>query len=411
MNVAYVPQINRHKLWVSLLICFTSLVTWADSPAEQAKPAAANTGFAFDLLKQIAAEQPNANVFVSPFSVSSVLQMVANGAAGETKMEMQRVLKTSGLPPATLNAACKNLDQSLNSQTNVILDLANAIWYQDGVRLKPGFVLPNQNFFSAKLAAVNFGKPESAQTINDWADKSTRGKIKEVVRWPFPPRTRLVLANAIYFKGSWEHPFDTNQTRPQVFHSPSGKKQVPMMRQRGHFSYQAGDGFQAVQLPYAGGRLQMHLFLPATNSSPAKLLASLNGETWRNKIRPQFMDREGTLALPRFKMEYEVLLNDPLKALGMRSAFSSAADFSAMADEPLFVSEVKQKSYVDVNEEGTEAAAVTVGIIRATAILRPQEPFEMIVDRPFLFVIVDDQTKSILFMGVVYEPAGQGGGS
>jgi serpin B len=184
-----------------------------------------------------------------------------------------------------------------------------------------------------------------------------------------------------------------------------------MMRQLGHFSYQAGDGFQAVQLPYAGGRLQMHLFLPATNSSPAKLLASLNGETWRNKIRPQFMDREGTLALPRFKMEYEVLLNDPLKALGMRSAFSSAADFSAMADEPLFVSEVKQKSYVDVSEEGTEAAAVTVGIIRATAILRPQEPFEMIVDRPFLFVIVDDQTKSILFMGVVYEPAGQGGGS
>jgi serpin B len=285
------------------------------------------------------------------------------------------------------------------------LDLANAIWYQDGIRLKPGFASDNRNYFSAKLAGVDFKSPGSVQAINDWADQSTRGKIQEVVRWPLPPLTRLVLANAIYFKGKWEHPFATNQTRPHVFHSARGDRQVPMMWQRGYFSYQEGNGYQAVRLPYAGGRLQMCLFLPDTISSPAKLLADFNGESWRNKIASRFRDREGTLALPRFKLNYEVELNEPLEALGMRKAFTPGADFSAMADEPLFVSEVKQKSYVEVNEEGTEAAAVTTGMMRATAIIRPLEPFEMIVDRPFFIAIEDSQTGTVLFMGVVSDPA------
>ena len=385
MNFARFPQFNRHKVWAGLLIGFASLAARADSPADQAGLAVADTGFAFDLLKQIVKEQPDANVFISPFSASSVLQMVGNGAAGETRAEMQRVLKTGGLPAAALKGAGKSLNQSLNSQTNVILDLANAIWYQKGVRLKPGFVSDNQNFFAAKLAGVDFKKPGSVQTINDWADKSTRGKIREVVQWPFPPLTRVILANAIYFKGKWERPFDKGETQPHAFHlSGGGEKQVPMMWQRGHFSYQEGDGFQAVRLPYAGGRLQMYLFLPDTNSSPAKLLADLNSETWRDKILPQFMEREGTLALPRFKLNYDVELNDSLKAMGMRSAFTSAADFSMMADEPLYISAVKQKSFVDVNEEGTEAAAVTTVMMRSLAIMEPVKPFEMIVDRPFL---------------------------
>jgi len=411
MNFTRFRQFNRNKMWAGLLIGFTSLAVRADSPADQAKLAAANTGFAFDLMKQIAKEQPDANVFISPFSVSSVLQMVGNGAAGETKAEMQRVLKTGGLPAPTLNSACKNLNQSLNSQTNVILDLANAIWYQEGVRLKPGFVSDNRNCFTAKLAGVDFKKPGSAQTINDWADKSTRGKIKEIVQWPFPPLTRVILANAIYFKGKWVDPFDKKATKPHDFHLSNGEiKQTPLMWQRRHFGYQQGDGFRAVKLAYAGRRLEMYVFLPDTNSSPAKLLADFNNETWRDKILPHFEDREGTLALPRFKIEYEVKLNDPLKALGMRDAFSAAADFSAMADQPLLVSEVKQKSYVEVNEEGTEAAAVTGVRMTALAVMRePLEPFEMIVDRPFFFVIGDDQTGSILFMGVVFDPAGQGG--
>jgi serine protease inhibitor len=406
MNLACFTQFNRNKVWAGLLICFTSLAVRADSPADPAKLAAANAGFAFDLLKQIVKEQPDANVFISPFSVSSVLQMVGNGAAGETRTEMQRVLKTAGLPAGALNGAVKSLDQSLNSQTNVILDLANAIWYQDGVRLKPGFVSDNQNYFAAKLGGVDFNNPASAQTINDWADQSTRGKIKQVVQWPLPPLTRVILANAIYFKGEWDRPFDKQATKPHAFYSSSGgEKQVPTMWQRGHFSYQEGDGYQAVRLPYTGGRLRMYLFLPDTNSSPTKLLGDLNSETWRDKMLPQFVEREGTLALPRFKLNYDVELNDPLEALGMRSAFTPAADFSGMADEPLCISAVKQKSFVDVNEEGTEAAAVTTVVMKSLAIMEPVKSFEMIVDRPFFFVVADGQTQSILFMGVVHDPA------
>jgi serpin B len=398
------------KAGFGAVLCFVAWAVLADPAADQARLAAANTGFAFDLLKQIAGEQPNANIFISPFSVSTVLQMVANGAVGDTKAEMQRVLKTTGLPPEVLNAACQELNQSLNSQTNVILNLANAIWFQEGIRLKPGFVATNGRFFQAGLAPVDFKKPESAKIINDWADNSTHGKIKDVVQWPFDPLTRVILANAIYFKGQWAHPFDKSATKPRAFHlAKGGTKPTPMMWQRKTFDYQEGDGFQAVRLPYAGGRLQMYLFLPNTNSSPAKLLAGMDNNTWRDKILSGFRDREGTLAFPRFKLDYDVALNDPLQALGMRHAFEDA-DFSAMASEQLFVSKVKQKSFVEVNEEGTEAAAVTTVEMEGMAIMKPIKPFEMIVDRSFFFVIEDDKTQSILFMGVVYDPAGQGGG-
>jgi len=381
----------------------------ADSSADQAKLAAANTGFAFDLLRQIVKEQPDANVFISPFSVSTVLQMVGNGTAGGTKAEMQDVLKTAGLPADSLNEACRSLNQSLTSLPDVTLNLANGIWYQKEVQLKPAFVAENENYFLAELAGVDFSKSKSADAINGWAGKTTHGKIKQVVQYPFPSLTRVILANAIYFKGKWVRPFDKKETKPHAFHLSAGvEKQVPMMWQGGHFSYQDGAGFQAVRLPYAGGRLQMYLFLPDTNSSPAKLLADLDKEGWQNKTLPQFANREGTLMLPRFKLNYDVELNDPLKALGMQRAFTPAADFSAMAEEPLYISAVKQKSFVDVNEEGTEAAAVTTVRVATLAIMKPIQPFEMIVDRPFFFVIEDNQTGSILFMGVVFDPAGRG---
>jgi serpin B len=400
---------NLRRILSGVLICLIGLLASAALAGDLEKLADANTGFAFDLLKQIAKEQPETNIFISPFSVSTVLQMTANGAAGETKTEMRRVLKTAELPPGVLNSACRDLNQSLNSQTNVILDLANAIWYKKEFHLKPDFVADNKQFFQAELGAVDFDSPQSAQIINDWAGKKTRGKIQNVVRFPFPPLTRVVLANAIYFKGKWAEPFDKSQTKPRAFHLANGKtEQTPMMWQARKFSYQEGDDFQAVRLPYAGGRLQMCLFLPVTNSTPAKLMADFSGETWRDKILPQFRNREGMLVLPKFKLDYDVKLNEPLENLGMRQAFSFyTANFSAMADKPLFVSEVKQKSYVDVNEEGTEAAAVTTVVMTLSAVMEPVEPFEMIVDRPFVFVIEDSQTKSILFMGVVYDPANQ----
>jgi serpin B len=397
-------KISHWTTWLSLLICSTSLPVLADSAVDQVKLAVANAAFGFDLFQQIAHERPDANVFISPFSVSAVLQMLDNGAVGTTQQELERVLHTDDLPAGALNAACESLNKSLNSQTNVTLELANAIWYQRGIPLKPAFVSINREFFGAELGAVDFARPQSAQTINRWADKRTHGKIQDIVRWPFDPATRVVLANAIYFKGKWERPFDKKVTRPHTFHlANGGQKDVPTMWQHGHFDYQSGESFQAVRLPYAGRRLWMEVFLPDADSSLAKLLARFSTASERERMLEGFLEQNGTLALPRFKLEYDITLNNSLQVLGIKRAFHGG-DFSAMSDEPLEVSEVKQKSYVEVNEEGTEAAAVTVGIMRATAVLRPQKPFEMIVDRPFFFVIADDQTKSVLFMGVVYDP-------
>ena len=398
-------KISHWTTWLSLLICSASLPVLADSAVDQVKLATANTAFGFDLFQQVAQEQPDANVFISPFSVSTVLQMLDNGAAGATKQELERVLHADGFPGGALNAACESLNHSLNSQTNVILELANAIWYQQGIPLKPAFVSVNQNFFQAELGAVDFARPQSAQIINHWADQRTHGKIQDIVRWPFDPATRVVLANAIYFKGKWERPFDKRDSRPHAFHpAGGGEKVVPTMWQHGHFDYRGGEGFQVVRLPYAGRRLWMEVFLPDADFSLAQLLTRFNTASERERMLEGFLDQNGTLALPRFRLEYDITLNNPLQALGIKRVFHGG-DFSAMSGEPLEVSEVKQKSYVEVNEEGTEAAAVTVGIMRATAVLRPQKPFEMIVDRPFFFVIEDSQTRSVLFIGVVYDPA------
>ena len=376
--------------------------------AAPAQLVAANTAFALGLMNQVAQARPDANVFISPFSVSSALQMVGNGAAGETKAEMQRVLQAAGLSADSLNAACKDLNQQLATRQDVILNLANGLWFQQGFHLKSAFVDANRKFFQARLAGVDFGKPSSARTINAWADQQTRGKIKEVVQFPFPPLTRLVLANAIYFKGQWVEPFEKRLTRPREFHLPDGQaKRTPMMAREGSFVYRETAEFQAVRLPYKGG-LQMELFLPSTNSSPQKLLTALAAPgNWQQAARSGFSLEEGSVILPKFRIEYDVQLNQALKALGLKRAFTAHADFSGIADEPLAISQVKQKSYVDVNEEGTEAAAVTSVTMTALAIRRPPpKQFAMILDRPFFFVISDAASGSLLFMGIVNNPVG-----
>ncbi|HEV2453969.1 MAG TPA: serpin family protein [Verrucomicrobiae bacterium] len=365
-----------------------------------------DNGFAFKLFGHVLQGSAAQNIFISPYSVSVALQMLCNGAAGKTRAEIQGALNTGGLPQDDINGYYKNLNGALASQTNVVLDLVNSIWANRGFELKPSFVYTNEAFFQAVLGSVNFETPESADTINRWATDSTRGKITGVVSFPFPANTEVILANAVYFKGDWAKPFDKSLTRPRYFYLGGGLiKQMPMMLRRGNFQYEEGDGYQAVELPYAGDRLQMVLFLPATNSSPAKLLAGLTGKSWQDKILPRFLNRDGMVVFPKFRLNFQALLNGPLQGLGMQDAFiPGSANFSGMSGDPLCVSEVLQKSYVNVDEQGTEAAAVTTVRIRATAMMRPLPPFEMIVDRPFFFVISDRFTGTILFMGVVSDP-------
>ena len=393
---------------IAVLVLLAGLHQVAASLTDQQALAAANNGFAFKLLKQLAKEQPVANIFISPYSASTVLQMVGSGAAGQTKTEMQQVLGTTGLSSAVVNGANKDIAQSLNNgNTNVILTTANAIWYRQGAPVKPEFIACNQQFFGATVDALNFADPHSVDIINAWANEKTHGKISRLADGMISRDTQLFLANAVYFKGKWADPFKVENTKDRPFHLRGGsQKNVPMMTQMKTFTYRRGTGYQAVRLPYQGENLAMYVFLPDTNSSPEKLLGIINSDTWQRVTKPGFSEKEGTVVLPKFKLEYSVELNQPLQALGMKTAFDHTnADFSGIAPQ-LYISAARQKTFVEVKEEGTEAAAVTgIGALLASGIeMPPPNPFQMIVDRPFLFLIEDKPTGTILFMGVLFNP-------
>jgi serine protease inhibitor len=377
------------------------------SPLDDQKLSGADNAFAFNLLKQLAKDQPVANIFISPYSAATVLQMVGNGAAGQTKTEMQQVLGTTGLSEDTVNTGNKAIAASLkNFNTNVILTTANAIWYRQGAPVKPQFIARNQQFFGATVDALNFLDPHSVEVINTWASDQTRGRITHFADGMLGNNTRLFLANTVYFKGKWEDPFKVEATKKQSFHlRDGGQKTVSMMTQTKKFTYRRGTGYQAVRLPYEGRNLAMYVFLPDTNSSPEKLLGLMNGETWGRVTRPGFNEQEGRLALPRFKLQYNLELKQPLEALGLKSAFDPiTADFSGIAPQ-LFISAARQKTFVEVKEEGTEAAAVTgITMMPAGITMPPSDSFRMIVNRPFLFLIEDSLTGTILFIGTVFDP-------
>jgi serpin B len=405
MNATTFSATASRRLVIASVLCLLGFGLHAASPADHQKLASANIGFAFKLLRQLVKDQPGTNIFISPYSASTVLQMACNGAGGQTKTEMQQVLATTGLAAEAVNAANKDCAQSLNSLgSNVVLTAANAIWYRKGTPVKPEFVSCNQQFFGATVDALDFDDPRAVGIMNAWASEKTHGRINSIADGLIDPLTELFLANAVYFKGKWAVPFDIKSTKDRVFHlRPGRQKQVPMMEQTQAFTYRRGSGYEAVRLPYQGWEIAMYVFLPDADSSPEKLISIMNGDTWQRITEPGFMWREGTVVLPRFKLEYGVELKGPLKALGMRAAFRKA-DFSGIADGLLFISAVRQQTFVEVNEEGTEAAAVT-GVPQSKGIhTDPPKPFQMIVDRPFLFLIEDQVTRMILFMGVVFDP-------
>jgi serpin B len=392
---------------IAVLVLFAGLHQAAASLTDQQKLAAANNGFAFKLLKQLAKDQPTANIFISPYSVSTVLQMVGNGAVGQTKTEMQQVLGTADLPDAVVNEANKQIGQSLNSQnTNVILNIANGIWYGIGGPPKPEFIACNQQFYGFSLEPFTLGDLNSAE-INKWASEKTHGRITHIADGLMGVDTpTLFLANVVYFKGKWTDQFEVKNTKDQPFHLRSGgQKSIPMMAKTKTFAYFRGTDYQAVRLPYQGKNLAMYVFLPDTNSSPEKLLDNMTGDNWRRITKPGFIDKEGTLVLPKFKLGYGVGLNQPLHTMGMKLAFEqNGGDFSGIYPSTNYrhheINALLQETFVEVNEEGTEAAAMTVAFFAD----KVETPFRMIVDRPFLFLIEDKQTGTILFMGVMFDP-------
>ena len=358
----------------------------------------ANTKFGFKLLLDLREREPaGANIFISPLSISIALTMTYNGALGETERAMAEVLEIEGLDLETVNYSNAALRNSLeNPDPKVEISIANSIWSRQGIEFNPNFLDRNRQFFEAEITSLDFTAPQATEIINKWVDTNTKGKIKKIVD-RISPQTLLFLINAIYFKGNWQDEFDKSQTRPGIFHLSDGsEKRVQMMRREGEYPYFRGENFEATSLPYGDGRLGMYIFLPNRDSNLNKFLGNLNAGNWGDWIS-QFQDRRHDMILPRFKLEYEVSLNDTFKALGMGIAFSSGADFSGMGPS-LFISEVRHKTFVEVNEEGTEAVAAT-SVTRITSL-----PPTFWVDRPFFFAIYDVKTESILFMGTVTEP-------
>jgi serine protease inhibitor len=372
-----------------------------------ARLASASTNFGFKLYNEVAKQSAGKNIFISPSSVALCLAMAYNGAEAETKQAMARALEVQGMSLEELNRAYAGLKAALeNPDPKVQLQVANSLWARKGIKLNPEFVGRNKQFYEAEVTELDFDNKESITTINRWVSDKTKGKINEIID-SIDRETILFLINAIYFKGKWAKEFAKEKTKDDVFRSEGGsQKRVPMMSQSGNYKYYEGKTFQAVSLPYGGGRVSMYIFLPQKDTTLSGFQKSLSAASWEGWMR-EFQQSDGDIILPRFKIEYEVTLNDALKALGMEPAFdASRANFSGMTAGPqnVYISKVKHKTFVEVNEEGTEAAAVTSTEMRATSAMRPRDRFRMVVDHPFFCAIRDNQTGTILFMGAISEP-------
>lgn len=367
---------------------------------------AANNEFGFDLFNQLRGQDKDKNLFFSPLSVATALAMTYNGAAGETSLAMNRTLKYGEMNQTELNQSSSALLAKLKSaDPNVQLLIANSLWARQGIQFNPAFLDRNRQFFGAEIAALDFGNPQSVNTINGWVSQNTKGKIPKILDQIGGDQV-MFLINAVYFKGQWQKKFDAARTQNLPFHLPTGAtKQTPMMSQSGSYQYLRGDNFQAVSLPYGQGGASLYLFLPDDGSSLTGLLSGLNYSKWQQWMT-SFRNSPGDVKLPRFKMDYARELNNPLSSLGMAVAFDRGkADFSGMrTQKDLFISQIKHKAVIEVNEEGTEASAATsVGM--STTSMRPvQQRFNFIADRPFLLAIRDQQTGAILFLGAVFEP-------
>lgn len=370
---------------------------------------AASSKFTFKLYEQAVKQRDHKNLFISPTSVMFALAMTYNGAEGETRRAMADALGLTGMSLEEVNRAAADLSSALKSaDEKVTLKIANSLWTRTGFSPKPAFLQRNKEYYSAEVASVDFSSPTATSTINSWVSKNTEGRIKKIVDQIESDKI-LFLINAIYFKGDWQVAFQKEKTKDDVFRLAGGsQKKLPMMFRSDKFFYQKGKDFQAVMLPYGTGKVSMYVFLPDENTSLDQFERNVTHENWETWMRG-FRLAPGELTLPRFKVEYAATLNDMLKALGMAEAFDSTrADFSGIAEvsggNRLYISDVKHKAFVEVNEEGTVAAAVTSVGMGITSAQLPQENFVMKVDRPFFFAIRDNATGNVLFMGSVVDP-------
>lgn len=362
--------------------------------------------FGIRLFREAARQAGSSDVSLSPLSVSLALGMAYNGSAGETQSEMARVLGLAALTTEQANQASKDLVALLvGMDGDITLDIANSIWYRSGLPVLPTFLEANQVYFDARVTALDFANPAAVDTINAWVKEKTHDRIPGILSRPINPLEMILLINAVYFKGDWTEPFDPNATGEAIFHASDGDRPVRMMeRTFAKLPYLETEDFQAVDLPYGRGYFRMAVFLPKQGRQVDDWVARLDGPGWSSWMR-SFADREVRLSLPRFSVEYDTSLVDVLESLGIVRAFDERlADFSRMSSgSGIYLTEVKHKTFVRVDEKGSEAAAVTA-ITGSITSAPAGGPVVVRVDRPFVFVIHDRHSEAMLFSGKVARP-------
>ncbi len=362
-----------------------------------------DNSFGLKLFREIDAQDPDKNLFVSPLSVAMALGMTYNGADGETREAMARALELEDMTIQEVNEAYRDLIALLlDLDPRVEFALANSIWYRNTMSFEQGFLDINRDYFNAEVTGLDFADPEAASTINNWVNENTNGKIPAIVDDPISPDIVMFLINAIYFKGDWTHQFDKGLTRDADFALPDGTtKQVETMFHESAAEVRtfSDDLVRVVDLPYGGDAFSMTVLVPRSVLDVEDVVSALDGDRWRT-IVDGLNDDARIVGMPKFKLEYEIELKDVLSALGMEVAFGAGANFSKMRPEnDLFISKVKHKTFVDVNEEGTEAAAATSVVMVDSA-----GPGPFLVDRPFVFVIRERFSGSIIFVGKILDP-------
>lgn len=378
------------------------LLTELPRPLTQAEAGIAQAAnqFSFDLVRTAQAKDPNETIFLSPLSASMALGMTLNGAAGNTYDQMRSVLGFGTLSQEEINAAYKGLLELLAGLDNTTdMLVANSIWAKEGMPFVPAFLDAGRDWFDAEVQSVDFDDPATLVLVNDWVKAKTGGKIPKLLDG-FDPDIVMALINAIYFKGSWRTPFNPKHTSPGTFRGTQGNQSVPMMRRTGGFFMAAHHpDYQAAELIYGNGAFAMTLVVPREGMTVPEVAAGLTPATWAGLVGGLVEADRAELVMPKFRLDYTRQLKGDLESLGMTDAFAGqAADFSRLVVPPpqLVITSVLQKSFLDVNEEGTTAAAATAVQVGPTS-----APVPVIIDRPFLLVLRERLSGTILFIGQI----------
>lgn len=360
--------------------------------------------FSFNVFKSTTLEDESENIFISPLSISVALGMTMNGARGETYNQMRETLAFQGLGMEEINSGYQMLLELLmNADPKVKMEIANSVWSREGFPIEEEFTDNLEEYFNAEARELDFDDPASADIINNWVSENTNGLIEQIIEGGIPAEMIMYLINAIYFKGDWMYQFDKEDTQEGPFYLENGEQvMVDMMRQERDFSVHFSEKVNMIDMPYGDSLFSMTVMMPVDEETPLNEfieqdLTKENFDSWVAGLS----EREMPLKFPKFELEYEVKLNDILISMGMEDAFDpNKADLTGINPSGgLFISEVKHKTFVKVDEVGTEAAAVTSVGIGITSV-----PQTFSVNRPFVFVIREQNSGAILFMGKMNNP-------